>query len=158
MVEYKPPLGPLRELDLPMWARRQIEALQAKLTVSEAEVADLHDEIAGLNATGLRMSKVVEIYDKNIADLKDKLGRAEAEAGAMREFFVPSKGKSDDFEYWSKLIGNVRKGTAGQALLDKLKRYREALGLISEYNKDPEVRFSDIERIARAALGEGGSE
>ncbi len=30
MPAYKPPLGPLRELDLPIWARRQIESLQSE--------------------------------------------------------------------------------------------------------------------------------
>lgn len=48
MPAYKAPLGPLRELDLPIWARRQIESLQAENAELKKELERFEWKMAGL--------------------------------------------------------------------------------------------------------------
>lgn len=144
-------------------------------------------EIVELNAAGLRMSKVVEVFAKDIDDLKDKLARAEADGAAMRELlerherayvslresyyclhchahndYELNGGHENDCELLA-----VLKGTAGQALLDKLARYEDVVKAVVEARLDT-IRKRDMEngavrdelyhvaKLASAALGEGG--
>ncbi len=105
----------------------------------------------------------------SLGELQAKFDRSEADAAEARavllrlnRIFVGQDGmpvpEGSYFDHRTKIdeIDDILNGNAGQVLLAKLARFEKAIGLISEYNKDVEVKFSDLEGLARAALGEGG--